>query len=399
MIVVERSRLTPIEERPIEIVERKGIGHPDTICDSIAERISVALSKEYIKRCGVILHHNIDKLFLAAGEARQKFGGGRVIKPILLVFGDRATSRYGEEEIDVAEIAIRTAKSWIKDNLRFLDAEKHVRYQVEIKQVSANLADIFRRKSNEVLPANDTSVGVGYAPLSRTEKIVLSVEKFINSKEFKQSFPFTGEDVKVMGVRHHENLELIIALAFIDRFIESESDYFKKKEEVLQAIKEFIAKKCELKNEVKLNVLDARGRGEAGCYLTVTGTSAEGSDSGEVGRGNRVNGLIPLCRPVSNEAAAGKNPVSHVGKIYNVLSQVIAEQIYEKVSGIKEVYVWMLSEIGRPINDPALVSVELVANGVDEEMKREVEEIVRKNLNGIKEFCLKLANDEFKLYL
>ena len=61
-------------------------------------------------------------------------------------------------------------------------------------------------------------------------------------------------------------------------------------------------------------------RGAGGMYLTVLGTSADGADGGQVGRGNRVNGLISLHRPMSTEAAAGKNPVSHVGKIYNLLA-------------------------------------------------------------------------------
>ena len=63
-------------------------------------------------------------------------------------------------------------------------------------------------------------------------------------------------------------------------------------------------------------------------YLTLLGTSAEQGDSGQVGRGNRVCGLISLNRPMSVEAAAGKNPVSHVGKIYNVLAHELAMRIY-----------------------------------------------------------------------
>lgn len=34
-----------------------------------------------------------------------------------------------------------------------------------------------------------------------------------------------------------------------------------------------------------------------GMYLTVLGTLAEDADSGEVGLGNQVNGLIPMNRP------------------------------------------------------------------------------------------------------
>ena len=63
---------------------------------------------------------------------------------------------------------------------------------------------------------------------------------------------------------------------------------------------------------------DPKASDESGIYLTVTGLSAEQGDDGEVGRGNRVNGLITPSRAMSLEAAAGKNAVAHVGKLYNL---------------------------------------------------------------------------------
>ncbi|MEM7825696.1 MAG: methionine adenosyltransferase, partial [Candidatus Aenigmatarchaeota archaeon] len=234
-IVIEELKQTPMGEQKIEIVERKGLGHPDYICDSIMNQISIELSKEYIKRFGAILHHNIDKALLAAGEVENKFGGGKIKKPMLLVIGDRASYFVGNEEIPVDEIAISTAKSWFKNNLRFVDPEEHVRYQVELKQVSSALASIFSKRK-EVLGANDTSATVGYSPLSRTEKIVFDTERYLNSKEFKKEFPESGEDVKVMGIRNEDSLDLTIALAFVDRFIDSEETYFKRKEEIKNKI-------------------------------------------------------------------------------------------------------------------------------------------------------------------
>ncbi|MEM7826131.1 MAG: methionine adenosyltransferase, partial [Candidatus Aenigmatarchaeota archaeon] len=195
-ILIEELKRVPVYEQKAEIVERKGLGHPDFICDSIVDKISVALSKEYLKRFGKILHHNIDKALLAAGEAENKFGGGKIIKPMKLIIGDRATYSAGSEEIDVASIAIKTAKEWLKENLRFLDVEKHIEYQIELKRTSAALSEIFK-KEDEVLGANDTSAVVGYAPLTPTEKIVLEIENFLNSKDFKKRHPESGEDIKV----------------------------------------------------------------------------------------------------------------------------------------------------------------------------------------------------------
>jgi S-adenosylmethionine synthetase len=180
-ILVEGLKQTPLEKQRIEIVERKGLGHPDYMCDAVMDQISIDLSKEYLKKAGMILHHNVDKSLLAAGVSEPRFGGGIVKQPMLFVFGDRATSEFDGTKIDIGEIAVSAAKGWFKKNMRFVDPERHVKYQVELKPGSVGLTDIFKRKG-KVLGANDTSAAVGYAPLTRTEKIVLKTEQFLNSK-------------------------------------------------------------------------------------------------------------------------------------------------------------------------------------------------------------------------
>ena len=204
-ILIETLSGVPVGDTQVEMVERKGIGHPDSICDAIMDRVSVELSKEYLSQFGHILHHNIDKAFLVAGDAQVKFGGGTILEPMKLIFGDRATYGLNGRELPIREIAIRTAKNWIRENLRFVEpggpnAEDgpHVTYQVEIKPGSAELVDIFSR---ETTGANDTSAAVGYWPMTETERLVRETEQYINSRTFKEEFPETGEDVKVMGVR------------------------------------------------------------------------------------------------------------------------------------------------------------------------------------------------------
>jgi S-adenosylmethionine synthetase len=386
-IVIEELRQLPIEKRKIEIVERKGLGHPDYICDAIAENISVELSRFYLKKTGMILHHNIDKALLAAGEAEIKFGGGKILKPMRLVVGDRATYFIGKERIDVDEIVEKATKKWIKRNLRFVDPDKHLIIQNELKQASIALARIFKEKK-KILGANDTSAAVGYAPLSQTERIVYETERFLNSKKFKKQFPESGEDIKVMGYRLGSKLNLIVAMAFVDRFIKNETYYFRVKEKILEELEEFL-EKYELNISVSVNTLDKRGKGVEGVYLTVLGTSAESADSGEVGRGNRINGVIPLNRPISNEAAAGKNPVSHVGKIYNLLSFELAKAIYKEINGLEEVYVWLLSEIGRPVNKPKFIAVQIIPKEKTKLKIRRIEEIINlklKRMDLIKKF-------------
>jgi len=398
-ILVDVLKQTPLEEQKLEIVERKGLGHPDCICDHIMDRISVRLSQEYLKRAGVILHHNIDKSLLAAGEAEPRFGGGKIKKPMLLVVGDRATVDVNGERIPVEDIAVKTAKEWLKRNLRFVDPEEHVRFQVELKPGHPELMDIFKRKG-KVLGANDTSAAVGYAPMTRTEQTVLSTERHLNSPEFKKRFPETGEDIKIMGCRKNNELRLTIGMALVDRYVKNESDYFRKKKAIQEEITRFAQKKSDFdKVIIELNTLDVRGRGINGVYVTVLGTSAEAGDSGQVGRGNRTNGVIPLNRPYCSEAAAGKNPVSHVGKIYNTLTHKIAGEVYKNVPGLEEVYIWLLSQIGRPIDQPAIAAAQVVMKGGNSfgSVKREIEEVVNNELENISRFTEQLAEGKIQI--
>ena len=400
-IAIEELKAREIFHQKVEVVERKGVGHPDYICDAIMEQISVNLNRVYLENFGTILHYNVDKGMLIAGEVEGKFGGGRVVSPMRLIIGDRATFEAQGIEIDVPELAVSTAQQWIQENLRFVDPESLI-YQVELKKGSAELTDIFSRKGG-ILGANDTSAAVGYAPLSPTERLVFECEQYLNSRTFKKEYPESGEDVKVMGLRHSEDVHLTVAMPLVDRFVESEEEYFKKKIELHEQIEEFTAGFAEreraeleacmcLKPTASLNTLDIPGRGLQGIYTTVTGTSAEDADGGEVGRGNRVNGIIPLNRPVSSEAAAGKNPVSHIGKIYNLLSHRIAARIYKEVPDVSEVYVWLLSEIGTPIDQPQIATAQLIMKkGNVKYVEKESTEIIEKELENIQAFSMELV--------
>ena len=394
-ITVDVLTRTPVSQHQVEIVERKGVGHPDSICDAIMERVSIALSKEYLKRFGKILHHNIDKAFLVAGDAEIKLGGGQVTDPMRLIFGDRATAEFLGQVVPVEQIAIDTAKAWIREYLRFVDPDVHVKYDVQIKPGSPELVDIFDRSE---APANDTSAAVGYAPLSPTEQIVLESEHLLNSREFKQEFPEVGEDVKVMAFRRNRELHLTAAVAFVDRFIDSEGTYFRRKTDLHDAVMERIkGKRGFTQTHFYLNTLDAPGRGLGGMYLSVTGTSAESGDSGQVGRGNKVNGVIALNRPMGTEAAAGKNPVSHVGKIYTILTNQIAAKVHREVPGIEEIYVWMLSQIGLPIDQPKIAAAQIVLSKHARRaaVERRVREMLDHELANIRQFSQDLGEGRY----
>ena len=399
-ILVNGSKRTPLEKQQIEIVERKGVGHPDSMCDAIMDQVSVGLSRAYLEKFGTIMHHNADKSLLVAGNVECRFGGGVVKEPMLLIFGDRATFEVDGERIPVEEIAIRTAKDWLRQNLRFVDPEEHMKYQVELKPGSQGLTDIFKRKEC-MMGANDTSAAVGYAPLTRTENMVLDTERYVNSGDFKKRFPEAGEDVKVMGYRNGANLNLTVAMAFVDRFVDSEKDYMRKKAVIQADVQEFAnAKGAFEKVNVYVNTLDVEGRGVDGVFLTVLGTCADGADSGQVGRGNKVNGVISLNRPIGTEAAAGKNPVSHVGKIYNALSHQIARSICDEVPEVAETCVWLLSQIGKPIDQPAIAAAQVVLNsGCSlEKVQGRITEVIDGELANIEDFCKQLTYGKISVW-
>jgi len=398
-ILLESLQQLPVEEQLVELVERKGVGHPDSICDAIMEAISVELCRAYLNAFGSIKHHNLDKALLVAGRTSPRLGGGTVDEPMRLIFGDRAIYEFQGKSIPVGEIAEATAKTWIRGNLRFVNPEKHVIFQNEIKPGSPELTDIFDR---EKIGANDTSAGVGYAPLTETEQLVLATERYLNSTSFKAAYPEAGEDIKVMGYRHGRELVLTIALAFVDRFIHSAEEYFARKAAICGELQAFVDRERRTLDKVivDINTLDVESRGESGMYLTVLGTSAEGADCGQVGRGNKVNGVIPFNRPMSTEAAAGKNPVSHVGKIYNLLSHKIADHVYRSVPGIREVYIWLCSQIGVSIDRPLIASAHLVLQPdvALDDIRGDVQEIIDRELADIYNFTDRLARGEFSVW-
>ncbi len=388
-IFVEPIIGIPTYKKRFEIVERKGIGHPDTICDLIMDQISVELSKLYLKETGSIQHHNMDKSMLIAGQTENKFGGGKVTKPMKFVMGDRATFEVNEKKLQIEDLAVTTAKSWFKNNLRHVKDE-HIQFQLEIGTSSQELRSIFKTPGSFV--SNDTSALIGYAPFTKTESAVLETELYINSKKFKTEFPESGEDVKVMGFRKNNDLELTIAMAFIDTYVNSEYHYKKKKNEMKQSIDEFHKGGDFDKVNISINNLDSKNKGSEGLYLTVLGTSADNADSGQVGRGNMANRVISPCRPAGAEATAGKNPVSHIGKIYNAMSFQLAKQIHNDIPDL-EVLVWIYNVIGKPVNEPRVIIVQPISeNKLDiSKFKGQVNEIIEKNLNKMNEFCMDLA--------
>lgn len=395
-IVVEKLERPSIEERGVEIVERKGIGHPDTLADGMSEAISRALCIEYRKRFDTILHHNTDKVTVVGGSARPEFGGGEVIDPIYVLLAGRGTSQVGEQTVPINEIAKEAAEGYLDEVMRFLNVEDHVEFDSRIGSGSADLKDVFRRGSGSPA-ANDTSVGIAYAPLSETERLVLETERILNLEETKKDFPAIGEDIKVMACRQGEKIDLTVAVATISSLIDDMGHYLSLMDEVDNLIRDLSAKVSDKFVDVHLNTADDLD--EEVVYLTVTGTSAEQGDDGMTGRGNGANGLITPDRLVSREAVAGKNPKNHVGKLYNLLAEKIAHEVLG-MDGVREVHVGVLSRIGQPIDRPQILNVRILPD--DERKMRtlesEAKRIAGEKLSNIQEITEEVVAGKLPLY-
>jgi S-adenosylmethionine synthetase len=350
----ERLEEDPIENSNIEIVERKGLGHPDTICDSIAEKVSEKLCEAYEERFGKILHHNTDEVQLVAGSSRPEFSGGEIEERIYILLAGRATKEYNDEKIPVDKLAVEAAEEFIEDNFKVL-RPGHIEFESRIGPTSGDLESVYERE--EVL-SNDTSFGAGHYPLSDAEELALDIGEEV------RDIHEAGEDVKVLIEREGTSVDVTVAVAGISSRIEDLEAYRNFVEKVESTVIG-IAEESFPEVDVTVNSADDIENGDV--YLTVTGTSAENGDDGSVGRGNRFNGLITPMRSMSLEAHSGKNPVTHVGKINQRRAHEISKKVYEETGEFCKAYV--VNRIGEEVSEPR---VHLETSGGSEEI-REIE--------------------------
>jgi len=342
-----------VEDQEIEIVERKGLGHPDSICDGVAEAVSRALASMYLERFGKPLHYNTDETQLVAGRAAPAFGGGEILEPIYLLGVGRATKRYDGESVPAEAVALRAARAYLDEQFPYLDVGSDVIVDVRLGEGSGDLQSVFG-EDGAVPMANDTSYGVGHAPLSETERIVYETEHRLNA-DYHRNNPELGQDIKVMGKREGDHIDVTVAAAMVDQYVEGLEAY----RDAVAGVREYVddLAREHTDREVAVHVNTADDYEAGSIYLTTTGTSAEHGDDGSVGRGNRANGLITPNRTMSLEATSGKNPINHIGKIYNLLSTEIAESVADDVEGVRQLHVRLLSQIGQPIDYPHVADV------------------------------------------
>jgi len=396
-IQIEALNQIPLEKQRIELVERKCLGHPDSIADGIAESISQALCKVYLEEFGAVLHHNTDQGEVVAGESCPTFGGGKMIRPIYVLIDGRATKQFNRVTIATDAVAVEAAHGYLHKILPELNLTRDVTIDSRLGTGSTDLRDVFKPRQGKVPRSNDTSFGVGHAPFSDVETIIRNTSDYIDTK-LRKKYPAIGQDIKIMGLRDGNTITLTIASAIVDKYCADIKEY----QEYMALLTEEIGKvaKKSTQRKVLVNVNTADDIKNESVFLTVTGTSAEMGDDGSVGRGNRCNGLITPNRPMSMEATSGKNPINHIGKIYNLLSTQIASDTIKKVDGIEEMYVRLLSQIGKPIDQPLVASVQVLPiKGVSlPEINSEIQAIVDDKLANVTSITEKVIRGELKTF-
>ncbi|MDO5845357.1 MAG: methionine adenosyltransferase [Methanocorpusculum sp.] len=393
---------TSIEKQRVELVERKCIGHPDSLADGVAEAISRALCQEYMAECdGGVLHHNTDQGEVVAGESAPSFGGGKIIRPIYFLLTGRATRKFGDITFATDAIAVKAARDYLQQTMPTFNMDRDVIVDCRMGTGSTDLCDVFNtRKGHTTIPrANDTSFGVGHAPFSQTEQIILALDKYI-ADDFRPKHPALGYDIKLMGMREINTITITVAAAMVDRYCSGIDDYVETKEAMVEAFTKVAKQYTTRKVKVEVNTADVIKKNRQSLFLTVNGTSAEMGDDGSVGRGNRCNGLITPNRPMSMEATSGKNPINHIGKIYNLLATEIAKECCQKIDGVEEMYVRLLSQIGHAIDHPHVASVQCITKrGYSyKDFAPEVEEIVDKRLENITDITKLVIDGTLKTF-
>lgn len=363
-IEIEGGYISPAD-RLIEVVERKGIGHPDTVADGIAESISVKYSRYCLENFGIVLHHNVDKINVLGGLARIEWGSDQIIEPIRVVLNGRISASFGDKKIPVDDICVQGAKDFIGRVLPNLDCNKHVQYILQHTTYSKN-PHWFNPRSIDDLPeykdlfANDTSAIAAGAPLTPIERLVLATEGFFYDDTQKPKYPECGQDIKVMAIRKEKNVDLTVCLPIVLKYCEDAKDYWDICDRVNQDLRNFISQQISGDYTYKLN-LNTQYRGyrkntEAKHFYAVVGGSAlDFGEEGLVGRGNNRGGIIPTFRTFSMEAAYGKNPVYHVGKVLGVVADELSSQIHHATGKKNEVF--FVAKNGDPLLSPSQIII------------------------------------------
>ncbi|MFY1676672.1 methionine adenosyltransferase [Streptomyces sp. WMMC905] len=385
------------------IVERKGLGHPDTLADHLAERLSQAYSRYTVQHFGAVLHHNFDKLALLGGASEVRYGGGQMTSPVRVLVNGRAAPMCGGETIPVTEIVEAEVTEFFAERLPEVSGHLDIDFNITSNSSPGavltgddvpdrtrwfNPRSIEDLRERRVRLSNDTSLGTGWAPENPFETFVRDlVDHFSGESDFTRSHAWCGTDVKLMGYWDGQSADVVLCVPQKSRHVASRAEYVRNTESVLAECYRLAGIALPgAETRFCLNARDVPEEDEL--YLTYTGSSIESGDEGVVGRGNRVNGLITPLRPMNLEGASGKNPVYHVGKLYNIAAIRLARRLHEATGKHAEVH--LVSTTGQRLDQPWRVLVRLTGQDVETD---KVQALVTEALDGFPALTDELVQD------
>lgn len=383
-----------------DVVERKGIGHPDTLADLIAEEFSNRYSKYCLKEFGEILNHWSDKVVLSGGVSQINFGESTIAKPITAYLFGKAVENVGKHKIPIHDLFKKSCEHIFFNIFHDKSILNYLNYVVDTNSGigKEHVRSFYLPKSNldikniETYKSNDTIICTGYAPYTVTETLAIDLENYINSNKFKKKFNFTGYDVKVMIVYINRVFDITLCIPFIAKLTESFDFYSISKKYILKNITEYILTLKYLGNSPKF-VLNINTKDfKRNAYLVSFGSALDKGDFGAVGRGNKYSGVISLNRKTNIEAVAGKNPQNHSGKIYTIIAHSISWKIYEKFN--IPIAIDIAAKNGDPITNPTHVIVNYYSNPINEKTKNYIEKIIRSNISRANGISTKIINND-----
>ncbi|MEU9890074.1 methionine adenosyltransferase [Sphaerisporangium sp. NPDC051011] len=378
---------------PFDCAERKGIGHPDTLANLIADAYSRAYSAHCLDAFGTIPNHWVDKVALVGAASNVSFGSFEVLKPVACHLIGKMTPRVGPTAIPLGEIFERVVRDVLGQALGDTEIWPHLTTTTYNTAGTATDHDSnfytpcdpedLRRVLSAETVCNDTVLCTGTSGPGRAGRLAIWLERRIA----EMRLPQVGSDVKVMVVRDGEAFEVTAAVPVHPEAVRSWREYA----ELIRDVRAELAAELRDSHRATLRINTKDGPNRA--YLAPFGTSLGKGDCGAVGRGNRGHGVIEPLRASSGDAPAGKNPVHHGGKIYADLANRAAQEIGSKTGRPAEVTI--AARNGEPLHDPAFVLISL-PEGDDRAL---AENIVRETLTGASDVAERfLAADEIRKF-
>lgn len=373
------------EDSTLEVVERKGIGHPDTLADKLAEECSRVYSKYCMEKFGCILHHNIDKLYIGAGLFKYENYKTVIYEPIKVIINGRCSNTMNGEKIDLESLFVPTIKKYLKSIMPRLDVEKGLKIVVNCTQNTKrkywfeprNIEDVPDAKK---VTAGDTALCVSYGGLTYCEKVALELERSLYKyNEFGYSVPIyddIGQDIKIMVVRRDNKVDINMCIPVLRHAYKNEYEFDEIIKKYYGILKENLNKISNPKKYITNLYINHKDDGTIDKYTLCVGTCAECGEEGVVGRGNNSQGIISSFRPHSVEAPYGKNERYHTGRALSFMINNVAQRINDELGIMCNIYA--LTRNRNSLFEPYLFEISVENKKIDE---KKINDIINMELN------------------